>query len=68
MLQYKGYSGRIELDDEQGVFFGEVIAMRDVITFQGTSVDELEQAFRDSIDDYLEFCGEGWGPDTGCVA
>ena len=30
--------------------------LRDVITFQGKSVDELEQAFRDSIDDYMEFC------------
>ena len=30
--------------------------LRDVITFQGKSVDELEQAFRDSIDDYMEYC------------
>lgn len=64
MLQYKGYSGRVELDEEQGVFFGEVVDTRDVITFQGTSVDELEQAFRDSVDDYLEFCAErGEAPD-----
>jgi hypothetical protein len=29
---------------------------RDVITFQRSSVDEIEQAFKDSVDDYLEFC------------
>ena len=40
------------------MFHGEVLDMRDVITFQGKSVEELEQAFRDSIDDYLEFCEE----------
>jgi predicted HicB family RNase H-like nuclease len=34
------------------------VETRDVITFQGTSVEELEQAFRESIDDYLEFCAE----------
>jgi predicted HicB family RNase H-like nuclease len=35
---------------------GEVINTRDVITFQRSSVDEIEQAFKDSVDDYLEFC------------
>ncbi len=33
--------------------------MKDVVTFQGQSVDEIVQAFRDSVDDYLEFCAEG---------
>jgi predicted HicB family RNase H-like nuclease len=56
MLEYKGYAGRVEYDDEAGVFHGEVLDLRDVITFQGKTVDEIEQAFRESIDDYLEFC------------
>jgi predicted HicB family RNase H-like nuclease len=56
MLNYKGYHGHVDFDEEAGLFHGEVIDLRDVITFQGKSVAELEQAFRDSIDDYLEFC------------
>jgi len=64
MLSYKGYSGQINYDDEAKIFHGEVIDTRDVITFQGTSVDEIELAFRESIDDYLEFCNErGEQPD-----
>lgn len=64
MLKYKGYSGYAEYDDEAGLFHGEVLDVRDVITFQGRSVDELEQTFRDSLDDYLEFCKErGETPD-----
>ena len=64
MLNYKGYTGRVEFDDEAGIFHGEVLDLRDVVTFQGRSVDELEQAFRDSIDDYLDFCAErGEEPD-----
>ena len=51
-----GYQARVELDEEAGVFHGEVINTRDVSTFQGSSVDELKQAFEDSVDDYLEFC------------
>jgi predicted HicB family RNase H-like nuclease len=64
MLKYKGYTGQVEFDGDAGVFHGEVLDTRDVITFEGTAVEELEQAFRDSIDDYLEFCHErGEEPD-----
>src|SRR5262249_49717898 len=56
MMEYKGYIGRVEFDDESALFTGEVINTRDVITFQGESVGELTQAFCDSIDDYLAFC------------
>ena len=64
MLNYKGYRGRVEFDDEAGLFHGEVLDLKDVITFQGKSVEELEHAFRDSIDEYLAFCEErGEEPD-----
>jgi predicted HicB family RNase H-like nuclease len=60
MLEYKGYIGTIEPED--GVFFGRVAGLRDVITFEGTTFAEVEQAFRDSIDDYLTFCAERGEP------
>lgn len=56
MMKYKSYIGKVEYDDKAKIFYGEVIGLKDVITFQGTSVDELEQSFKDSIDDYLAFC------------
>jgi predicted HicB family RNase H-like nuclease len=55
-MTYKGYQARVDLDENAGVFHGEVINTRDVITFQGSSVDQLKQALEDSVDDYLEFC------------
>ncbi|MFO7883930.1 MAG: type II toxin-antitoxin system HicB family antitoxin [Desulfobacteraceae bacterium] len=58
MIEYKGYFARVEFDDEANIFHGEVINLRDVITFQGESVDELRKAFTDSVEDYLEFCSE----------
>ena len=58
MMEYKGYIGKVDFDDEAGIFHGEIINTRDVITFQGESVAELTKAFRDSIDDYLQFCLE----------
>ena len=57
-MKYKGYIGTVEFDDEAGVFHGEVINTRDVITFQGASVVELRTALRESVEDYLVFCAE----------
>lgn len=58
MMDYKGYIGDVKYDSDAHIFHGDVINTRDVITFQGKSVDELEKAFQDSIDDYLIWCVE----------
>ena len=58
MLNYKGYTGRVEFDDEAGLFHGEVLDLKDVVTFQGRTVEELERAFRESVEDYFAFCQE----------
>ncbi len=55
-MTYKGYQARVEMDEEAGLFHGEVINTRDVITFQGRTVRQLKKAFADSVDDYLEYC------------
>jgi predicted HicB family RNase H-like nuclease len=57
-MKYKGYHGQVNYDEGAKLFHGEIVGLRDVITFQGTSVDELEQAFKDSVDEYLDFCKE----------
>ena len=63
-MKYNGYEARVEFDEVAELFHGEVINTRDVITFQGTSVKALRQAFKDSVDDYLAFCAErGEAPD-----
>jgi predicted HicB family RNase H-like nuclease len=62
MLEYKGYFGTVEAD--QGTFVGRVAGLRDVITFEGSTFAEVEKAFRDSVDDYLDFCAKrGEQPD-----
>ncbi len=63
-MEYQGYKATATFDDEAGIFHGEVIGTRDVITFQGESVEELRSAFRNSVDEYLKFCAErGQEPD-----
>jgi predicted HicB family RNase H-like nuclease len=56
MMSYKSYEAVVEYDEDADIFHGEVINMRDVITFQGKSVSELKRAFAASVEDYLAFC------------
>jgi len=58
MMEYKGFIGIVEFDSDAKIFHGDVVNTKDVITFQGTSVKEIEKAFKDSIDDYLNWCTE----------
>ncbi|MEE9393537.1 MAG: type II toxin-antitoxin system HicB family antitoxin [Planctomycetota bacterium] len=67
MLKHRGYVGHADLDVDAGVLHGEILGIRDVVTFEGTSVDELQKAFEDSVDDYLEMCEErGEEPNKPC--
>jgi predicted HicB family RNase H-like nuclease len=56
MMTYKNYLAKVVFDEEANIFHGEVINIRDVITFEGSSVDELQNSFKESIDDYLDYC------------
>jgi predicted HicB family RNase H-like nuclease len=58
MMEYKGYLGTVEYDADARLFHGDIVNTRDLITFQGTTVDEIERAFQDSIEDYIAWCKE----------
>lgn len=58
MMEYKGYVAKVKIDEEAGILYGEVINIRDVITFEGASMEEVQQAFQESVDNYLAFCAE----------
>ena len=58
IMKYKNYIGSVEFDDERDFFYGRVINLSDVITFQGKSITELRKALKDSVEDYLDFCKE----------
>lgn len=63
-LEYKGYLGSVEFNAGEGVLYGQVQGVNDIVTFEGKSVDELKSAFREAVDDYLETCKElGKTPD-----
>jgi predicted RNase H-like HicB family nuclease len=58
LMNYKSYLATTSYDDEAGIFHGEVVNTQAVITFQGSSVEELHREMAASIGDYLDWCGE----------
>ena len=58
MIEYKGYIGKVEFDPDENAFHGEVVNTKDVITFVGRSVTELQKEMQNSVENYLAFCAE----------
>lgn len=55
-MTHRGYAARIDYSDEDGCFIGYIAGINDVVGFHGESVEELRDAFEESVDDYLETC------------
>lgn len=58
LLSYKNYNGTVEYSKEDSCLFGKVIGIKSLISYEGNSVQELEQDFKNAIDGYLEDCIE----------
>ncbi len=54
MLEYNGYKGTVEYSEADKILFGKLSGINELVTYEGTSVDELRSAFRESVDDYIE--------------
>ncbi|WP_422136887.1 type II toxin-antitoxin system HicB family antitoxin [Endozoicomonas sp. ALD040] len=53
IMKYRGYIARVEYDDEDRIFVGHLAGIKDIVGFHGSSVDELETAFHDAVNDYI---------------
>jgi predicted HicB family RNase H-like nuclease len=63
-LQHRGYNGSVEYSAEDKMLHGRVVGIRDMISFGGKSVRELEKNFREAVEEYIEFCKKrGKAPD-----
>lgn len=64
-IQYKGYVGSVEFSEEDGIFYGKVMGIRSLISYEGESARELLDDFHDAVDDYLKICkAEGKEPEV----
>ena len=63
-MEYKGYVGSVEFSEEDGLFYGKVMGIRALISYEGTTAHELIDDFHGAVEDYLALCeAEGKEPE-----
>ena len=55
-ISYKGYLGSVEFSEEDGIFFGKVLGIRALISYEGENAKTLVSDFHAAVDDYLKEC------------
>lgn len=55
-IEYKGYVGSVEFSEADGLFFGKVMGIRGLLSYEGTTAKELVEDFHGAVDDYLALC------------
>lgn len=64
-IQYKGYIGSVEFSEEDATFYGKVMGIRSLISYEGENAKELLDDFHGAVDAYLENCkAEGKEPEV----
>lgn len=58
MMKHKGYWGSVHFNDEDDVFYGRIEFIRALVSYEGTDVRSLRQAFQEAVDEYLKTCEE----------
>ena len=56
VLQYKDYIASLQYSSEDEVFYGKILGIDDLVSFEGASVKELKKAFQEAVEDYIETC------------
>lgn len=57
-MQYLGYAARIDVDAEDRIFVGHLAGINDIVGFHADTIEGLEAAFQETVDDYVETCGK----------
>ncbi len=57
-MEYNGYRAVISYDQEDDMFIGEVLGIKDSLNFYGNTMKELKESFHQSIDNYIDLCKE----------
>ncbi len=56
ILNYKGFTAKVEFSADDDVFFGRLLGIDDIVTFEGKTVAELKQAFQETVGFHIEVC------------
>lgn len=55
-MEYKGFKARVGYSAHDGVFFGRLLEIDDIVTFEGVTVKQIQKGFKDAVDFHIEVC------------
>ena len=58
VMNYQGYTARIEYSDEDALFVGHIAGIKNVVGLNCESARELRAAFEEAVTDYLDTCAK----------
>ena len=67
LFRYKGFYGSAQASIEDHCLFGKLEFIEPLVSYEGQNIEELEQAFKDTVDDYLLDCMGPWGQVARCT-
>lgn len=54
-IQYKSYVGSVQFSEDDSIFYGKVLGICSLISYEGENVKEFIDDFYQAVDDYLAF-------------
>ncbi len=67
-MQYKNYIGSVKYSEADRVYYGKVLGVRALISFEGKNMEELLDDFHRAVDEYIDICqSNGLTPETPCL-
>lgn len=55
-LHYKDYTGSVDYSKADAVYYGKVLGVDGLLSYEGSTKQALYQDFCETVDDYLKMC------------
>lgn len=57
-IKYKDFVATVRFSTDDEVFHGKLEGVNDLVSFEGSTVQQLKKAMKEAVEDYLEICSD----------
>ena len=61
MFIYKDFAASVRYSKEDNAYVGRIEGIDSIVSFDGESLIQLEEAFKEAVEDYINFCNRKKG-------
>ena len=56
VIEYKNFYGTVHFNSDDNIFYGKIEGISDLVTFEGSNVNEIKESFQEAVEDYIKIC------------